>query len=238
MGGLAPGAGRAVGAVLAQADLRDQLVAWEWISRRYDEIWETTVSHLWLTGFAVVVGFVSAMALSIVALRWRRTYAPITWVTGFFYTVPSLALFAFLVPITGLGFVTAQVALVSYTLLILIRNIVAGVDGVPAAVKEAADAMGYTPWRRFLSIELRLATPTIIAGLRVATVTVVGLVTVTSLIGEGGYGIFILDGLRRSFSTPVMLGITLSVVLAIVIDLLLVLIERLLTPWATREGVL
>jgi hypothetical protein len=131
--------------IVAQADLRDQLVSWEWISRRYDQIWDATVSHLWLTVFAVGVGLVISVALSSVALRWRRTYAPITWFTGFLYTIPSLALFAFLVPVMGLGFYTAQVALVSYTLLILIRNIVAGVDGVPASVKEAADGMGYSP---------------------------------------------------------------------------------------------
>ncbi len=222
--------------VLAQADLRDQLVSWEWISRRYDQIWEATLSHLWLTVFAVTVGLIISVALAVVALRWRGTYAPITWVTGFFYTIPSLALFAFLVPITGLGFTTAQIALVSYTLLILIRNIVTGVDGVPTAVKEAADAMGYTPWRRFVSIDLRLATPTIITGVRVATVTVVGLVTITALIGEGGYGVFILDGLRRRFSTPVMLGMVLSLAMALVIDLMLVIIERLLTPWARRAS--
>lgn len=222
--------------VLAQAELRDQLVSWDWISRRYDEIWDATVSHLWLTVFAVGVGFLISVVLSAVALRWRRTYAPIAWVTGFLYTIPSLALFAFLVPLFGLGFVPAQVALVSYTLLILIRNIVAGVDGVPAAVKEAADGMGYGALRRFFAVDLRLATPTIIAGVRIAMVTVVGLVTITALIGEGGYGVFILDGLRRTFPTPVMLGITLSVVLAVSIDLVLILLERMLTPW-TRRGV-
>jgi osmoprotectant transport system permease protein len=224
-----------VSAVLAQADLRDQLVSWEWISRRYDEIWDAAVSHLWLTVFAVAVGFVISVPLAAVALRWRRTYAPIAWVTGFFYTIPSLALFAFLVPILGLGFATAQVALVSYTLLILIRNIVAGVDGVPASVKEAADGMGYTPLRRFVEVDLRLATPTIIAGVRIAAVTVVGLVTITSLVGEGGFGVFILDGLRRTFPTPVVLGVSLSVILAVTIDVALVLVERLLTPWARRE---
>ncbi|MFP4513997.1 MAG: ABC transporter permease [Acidimicrobiales bacterium] len=221
-------------AVLAQAELRDQLVSWDWISQRYDEIWDATVSHLWLTVFAVGVGFVISVVLSAAALRWRRTYAPIAWVTGFLYTIPSLALFAFLVPLFGLGFVPAQVALVSYTLLILIRNIVAGVDGVPAAVKEAADGMGYGALRRFFAVDLRLATPTIIAGIRIAMVTVVGLVTITALIGEGGYGVFILDGLRRTFPTPVMLGITLSVVLAVSIDVVLILVERMLTPWARR----
>jgi osmoprotectant transport system permease protein len=223
--------------VLAQADLRDQLVSWEWISRRYDQIWDATLSHLWLTVFAVGVGFAIAVVLSVIALRWRRSYAPITWFTGFLYTIPSLALFAFLVPVMGLGFYTAQVALVSYTLLILVRNIVAGVDGVPAAVKEAADGMGYTPLRRFFAVDLRLATPTIVAGIRIAAVTVVGLVTVTVLVGEGGYGVFILDGLRRNFSTPIMLGVTLSVVLAIAVDLVLVGVERLLTPWARRKAV-
>lgn len=220
--------------LLAQSSLRDQLVSWSWISERWDEVWDATVAHVQLTVVAVAIGLVIAIVLSALALAWRPLYAPITWVTGFMYTIPSLALFSFLVPIMGLGFATAQVALVSYTLLILVRNIVAGVDGVPAAVKEAADGMGYTPLRRFLAVDLRLATPTIVAGLRIATVTVVGLVTVTALIGEGGYGVFILDGLRRRFSTPIILGTVLSVLLAVVIDVALVLVERALTPWARR----
>jgi osmoprotectant transport system permease protein len=222
--------------VVAQADLRDQLVSWEWISRRYDQIWDATLSHLWLTAFAVGVGFLIAVVLSAIALRWRRTYAPITWFTGFLYTIPSLALFAFLVPIMGLGFYTAQVALVSYTLLILVRNIVAGVDGVSPAVKEAADGMGYTTMRRFFAVDLRLATPTIVAGIRIAAVTVIGLVTITALIGEGGYGVFILDGLNRNFSTPIVLGTMLSVILAVTVDLLLVGVERALTPWSRRKA--
>lgn len=220
--------------VLAQSSLRDQLVSWEWISERWDEVWDATVSHLQLTIVAVAVGLAISVVLSAIALAWRPAYAPITWVTGFLYTIPSLALFSFLVPVIGLGFVTAEVALVSYTLLILIRNIVAGVDGVPAAVKEAADGMGYTPVRRFLAVDLRLATPTIVAGVRIAAVTVIGLVTITALVGEGGYGVFILDGLRRNFSTPIVLGTTLSVLLAITVDVALVLVERALTPWARR----
>lgn len=220
--------------VLAQSSLRDQLVSWEWISERWDEVWDATVSHLQLTIVAVAVGLAISVVLSAIALAWRPAYAPITWVTGFLYTIPSIALFSFLVPVIGLGFVTAEVALVSYTLLILIRNIVAGVDGVPAAVKEAADGMGYTPVRRFLAVDLRLATPTIVAGVRIAAVTVIGLVTITALVGEGGYGVFILDGLRRNFSTPIVLGTTLSVLLAITVDIALVLVERALTPWARR----
>lgn len=220
--------------VLAQASLRDELVSWTWINQRWDQVWDATVEHVQLTVVAVAIGLVIAIVLSGVSLAWRPLYGPITWVTGFLYTIPSLALFSFLVPIMGLGFATAQVALVSYTLLILVRNIVAGIDGVPAAVKEAADGMGYTPLRRFLAVDLRLATPTIVAGVRIAAVTVVGLVTITALIGEGGYGVFIQDGLRRRFSTPIVLGTTLSILLAVTLDVLLVLVERALTPWARR----
>jgi len=125
---------------------------------------------------------------------------------------------------------------VSYTLLILVRNMVAGVDGVPDHVKEAADGMGYTGARRFLSIDLRLATPTIVAGLRIAAVTTVGLVTITALIGQGGYGSLIDDGLSRNFSTPVVVGAVLSVVMAISFDLALVLAEWIVTPWSRRSA--
>lgn len=212
----------------------DSFLWWDWVDDHYEEIWDRTVEHLQLTGTALAIGFVTSVALSIVALRYRPTYAPITWVTGLLYTIPSLALFGFLLPITGFGTTTAVIGLVSYTLLILVRNIVAGVDGVPAAVKEAADGMGYTPRRRFVSVDLRLATPAIVAGLRVATVTTIGLVTVTVLIGAGGYGVLINDGLSRNFSTPIVVGATLSVAMAIGFDLVLLGIERVLTPWARR----
>jgi osmoprotectant transport system permease protein len=202
-----------------------------WIARHGDDVVARTLQHLALTAVAVSVGFALAMALSLAALRWRRTYAPITWVTGALYTIPSLALFALLVPFTGLSFLTAEIGLVSYTLLILVRNIVAGIDGVPRDVREAAVAMGYTRWRLFASVELPLALPVVIAGLRIATVTVVGLVTVTALIGLGGYGFFILDGLQRQFTTPLVLGSVLSVALAVTLDLALLGAERVLTPW-------
>lgn len=214
----------------------ESLIWWEWVVDHGSDIWERTIEHVQLTLWAVGVGFLIAGALAAVALRWRRTYTPITWVTGLLYTIPSLALFTFLIPYTGLGFTTAEVGLVSYTLLILVRNIVAGIDAVPAAVTEAADGMGYTRLRRVLTVDLRLATPTIVAGLRIASVTVIGLVTVTSLVGAGGYGVFILDGLRRNFSTPIMVGTLLSVGLALIVDLSLAAAGRLLTPWARRAA--
>jgi osmoprotectant transport system permease protein len=215
----------------------DSFVWWDWVGRNLDQIWERTVEHLQLTAVALGIGLAISVVLSLIALRWRRTYAPITWVSGILYAIPSVALFAFLVPITGLSFTTAEIGLVSYTLLILVRNIVAGVDGVPAEVKEAADGMGYGRWHRTAAIDLRLATPTIVAGLRIASVTVVGLVTVTALVGSGGYGVFILDGLGRNFTTPIVVGATLSIALAVVLDLTLLGVQRLLTPWTRAQRV-
>jgi osmoprotectant transport system permease protein len=210
----------------------EPLMRWGWIWDHLDEIRTQTVEHFILTGIAVGIGFAISMGLSIVALRFRRTYGPVTWVTGVLYTIPSLALFAFLVPYTGLSTLTAEIGLVSYTLLILVRNIVAGIDGVSPAVREAAVGMGYSRARLFLEIELPLALPVIVAGLRIATITVVGLVTVTAIIGQGGLGLFILDGLRRDFYTPLIVGSVLSVALAVVIDVALAGLERLLSPWS------
>jgi osmoprotectant transport system permease protein len=215
----------------------DSFIWWDWVARHTDEIKAATLEHLRLTLIAVSVGFVLSAVLSVLALSFRWTYGPITWIAGVLYTIPSLALFVLLVPITGFTTLTGEIGLVSYTLLILVRNIVAGVDGVPASVVEAADGMGYTRVRRLFAVDLRLATPTIIAGLRIATVTTIGLVTVTGLIGLGGYGSLIDDGLKRTFSTPIVVGAGLSVVMAIVLDLGLVGLEHVLTPWARRRGV-
>ena len=217
------------------ASRHDRLLSWDWIGDHTDDIWEQTLQHLQLTGYAVGIGLAIAMAMSLVALRWRRAYAPLAALSGALYAIPSLALFAILVPYTGLGFRPVLIALVTYTLLILLRNIVAGIDGVPQSVLDAADGMGYEPWRRFLAVDLRLATPAIIGGIRVATVTVIGLVTVGALVGSGGYGVFINDGLSRSFSTPIIVGGGLSIAMAIAFDLLFVAVQRLVTPWA-RSG--
>ncbi len=209
----------------------EPLVRWQWIPDHAEEIRAATVEHLQLTGSSVAIGFVIAMAMAMVSIRWRFLYGPLAAVAGALYAIPSLALFALLVPFTGLGYRSAQIALVSYTLLILLRNIVAGIDGVPQAVKDAADGMGYEPWRRFLAVDLRLATPTIVSGLRIATVTIIGLVTVAALVGSGGYGTFIDDGLSRQFPTPIVVGAGLSIAMAVAFDVLFVLVQRVLTPW-------
>jgi osmoprotectant transport system permease protein len=220
------------------ADERRSLIWWGWVGDHLDEIWQRTIEHVQLTLIALAIGCLISFALAIVAIRARWTYRPITRFASILYTIPSLALFALLIPFTGLGFVTAEIALVSYTILILVGNTVAGLDAVPAAVKEAADGMGYTRTKRLFTVEIPLALPTIIAGIRVAAVTVIGLVTVAALVGNGGYGALINDGLRRNFPTPIVVGATLSITLALLVDGGLALTQRLLTPWrsAGRSG--
>lgn len=220
--------------MIAQAN--DAFFRWDWVFSHLDDIWEKVLEHLVLTGIALGVGLVISLVLALVALRFRRTYAPITWVTGILYTIPSLALFVALVPFTGFSILTAEVGLVSYTLLILIRNIVAAIDGVDPAVREAAIGMGYGRRRLFVEIELPLALPVIVAGLRIAAVTTVGLVTVTALIGQGGVGSFILTGLGRFFETEIIVGVALSVLIAVTFDLGLILLERALAPWQRRRA--
>ncbi len=212
------------------------LIDWDWISRNLGEIADRTWEHLSLTAVSVALGLVISLGLSAIVLRRRWTYTPITWVTGLLYTIPSLALFALLVPIVGLNATNAVIALTSYTLLIIVRNLVAGIDGVPGPVLEAADGMGYTRRSRFWKMEVPLALPVIIAGLRIATVTTVGLVTVTAVLGLGGYGYFILRGLNTFFWTQILVGVVLSVVLATVLDLGFVWLQRLLSPWARKTG--
>jgi osmoprotectant transport system permease protein len=210
----------------------EPLIRWDWIASHLDEFAFRLGEHVELTVIAVGVGFVIAFALALVILRVPRAEAPITWITGTLYTIPSLALFALLIPYTGFTILTAEIGLVGYTLLILLRNIVRGLRGVPADVREAAVGMGYTRRQLLWGIELPLAMAVIIAGVRVATVTTVGLVTVTALIGQGGFGFLILTGMQRGFFTTEMIaGAVLSVTLAIVADALLVLLQRRLTPW-------
>lgn len=220
--------------ILAQVDR--PVIDVDWLQRNASSVWDRLLEHLYLTGLAVGIGFVVALGLSMIALRYRRTYAPITAFTNILFTIPSLALFAILVPFTGLSVLTAEIALVSYTLLVIIRNLVAGIDGVPAAVKEAADGMGYTDGLRFRRIEVPLALPVIIAGIRIATVTTVGLVTVSAIIGFGGLGFFILRGLQTFFWTPILVGTLGSALLAVALDVAFARLERRLTPWVARRA--
>ncbi len=212
------------------------LIDWAWIASHLDDLWALTVEHVMLTVIAVCVGFAISFLLSLLIVRWRGAYGPITAVAGILYTIPSLALFAALVPITGLTATSALIALVSYTILILVRNIVTGIDGVPVEARDAADGMGFTRGGRLRRVDLPLATPVIVAGLRIATVTTIGLVTVSALIGQGGLGRLISEGLRRAFPTMTITGAVLSVVLAVIADIGFVLALRALTPWSRARG--
>jgi osmoprotectant transport system permease protein len=209
---------------------------WDWVGSHVGEILERVLEHLVLTGIAVGVGLVISALLAGLALRYRRTYGPITWLSAGVYAIPSLALFAFLVPITGFTMLTAQIGLVSYTLLILVRSIVTGIDGVDPAIREAAVGLGYSRRRLLLEVELPLAMPVILTGIRVTAVTTVGLVTITALIGRGGLGFFILRGLGRFFETEIIVGTVLSVALAAALDGLLVVVGRMVAPWTDRRS--
>jgi osmoprotectant transport system permease protein len=209
----------------------EPLILWDWTFNHLPDIAHRVEEHLVLTGIAVGVGFVIAFVLSLAIRQLPGMYSPVTWLTGVMYSIPSLALFALLIPFTGLSIVTAEIGLVSYTLLILVRNIVSGIRSVPPEVRESAVGMGYSDWQLLWRIELPLATAVIIAGLRVALVTTIGLVTVTAVIGQGGLGALIVQGIQQFFATPLVIGAVLSITLAVILDGALVALQHRVTPW-------
>jgi osmoprotectant transport system permease protein len=209
----------------------EPLILWDWTFNHLPDIGHRVVEHLILTFIAVGVGFVIAFVLSLGIRQMPLLYSPVTWVAGVLYSIPSLALFALLIPFTGLSITTAEIGLVSYTLLILVRNIVSGIRSVPPDVRESAIGMGYSDWQLLWKIELPLASSVIIAGVRVALVTTIGLVTVTAVIGQGGLGALIVQGIQQFFATPLVIGAVLSITLAVVLDSLLVALQRSVTPW-------
>ena len=214
-------------------------IRWDWIVDHLDLIGDRLVEHLWLTGLAVGIGILISFPLALLVHRRRRLHGPVAFVTGGLYTIPSLALFSLLVPFTGLSTLTVEIGLVSYTLLILIRNTVTGLYGVDADAKEAALGMGYTNRQMLWRVELPLALPVIVAGIRIATVSTIGLVTVGALVGKGGLGQLMYLGFRRALprTTAVTVGVVLSVALAVVADGVLLLMQRRLMPWARGRRV-
>jgi osmoprotectant transport system permease protein len=213
-----------------------ELIRWSWVGDHLDDIRDYLLQHLQLTFLAVLFGLLIAFPLSLAAIRSPRLYGPILGFTGVLFTIPSLALFVLLIPFTGLSIRTSLIGLTMYTLLILVRNIVEGLRGVDRDVREAAEAMGYTRARQLFRVELPLALPVIMAGIRIATVTTIGLVTITALIGQGGLGQLFIDGFVLNFATPIVVGIVLSALLAFAADLALVGVQRWLTPWARGGG--
>ena len=205
----------------------------DWVADHWgDTLQPALVDHVKLTVIAVAVGFVIALAAALVAHRLRWFETPFGLFAAFLYTVPSLALFQLLVPVTGLTVTTVEVALVGYTLLILFRNILAGLRGVPPDVLEAASGMGLSRRQILTRVELPLALPATLAGVRIATVTTISLATVAAFVLPEGLGAPIFDGLRTFFTTKLIAAGALAVALALVADAALVVVERLVTPWS------
>jgi len=214
------------------------MIDFGWMADHLDELAFRTGQHIVLTAIAVGVGLVISFALAVLAVRRRATYGPILAVTDILYTIPSLALFVVLVSVTGISLLTVEIPLVLYTLVIFVRNIAAGFDSVPRDVLEAANGLGYTGRQRLWRVEVPLAVPLILAGVRLATVSTIALVTVTSILGDnyGGLGFFILEGYRRSFPTELYFGALPSVCLALLADFALARVQRRITPWRTVEA--
>jgi osmoprotectant transport system permease protein len=207
-------------------------ILWDWLFSHVSRFTDAMGQHIELTIAAVAIAFAISLPLGIAAHRWRSVRNPAYVIFGIFYTIPSIALFALLIPYTGLSATTAEVGLVGYAVLIILRNVVVGLDSVPPDVIDAADGMGYRPLARLLRVELPLALPAIFAGLRIATVTTIGLVTITAVIGLGGLGQLILEGLVDNFRTPLVVATVLSIALALVADLALAGVQRVALPWS------
>ncbi|MFL5910692.1 MAG: ABC transporter permease [Gaiellaceae bacterium] len=215
---------------------RNGTFCWDWVSSHWGStLRPALIDHIELTLIAVGIGFVIAIAAALLAYRFRWLETPLIGLWAFFYTIPSIALFQLLVPVTGITRLTAEVALVSYTLLVLFRNTVTGLREVPESVRESARAMGFTPRQVFLRVELPLAAPAIFAGLRVATVTVIGLATIAAYIIDQGLGKPIFDAIGTQFKTELLAASVLAAALALVADTVIVLIQRVVTPWTAAR---
>ncbi|HEY4227164.1 MAG TPA: ABC transporter permease [Candidatus Limnocylindrales bacterium] len=208
------------------------MIDWSWIGDHVGAIAGRLGQHLELTAIALAVGFAISLALAIFSVRVRRVRPIVIGIAGIVFTIPSLALFSALVPVIGLSLLTVEVPLVLYTLVIYVRNIVAGLESVPQDVLEAADGMGYTRNERLTRVELPLAVPLMIAGLRLASVSTIGLVTISGVLGQsfGGLGFFIFE--RPTFATEILVGAVGSIALAISVDVLIGRLQRRLTPWS------
>ncbi|MGI5250987.1 ABC transporter permease [Actinacidiphila glaucinigra] len=215
---------------------QDCLAANEWICgefvrTRSQELLDAGAEHLWITAASVAAGVLLALPLALLARRWRAAQGPVLGVTTVLYTIPSLALFSLLVPVFGISASVVVTGLTLYSLTILVRNFLAGLDAVPEDAREAARGMGYGPIRLLWEVELPLALPAVMAGVRIATVATISLTTVGSIVGYGGLGNLIKEGMPSFFKAEVLTASVICVVFALVADLLLLGLQRLLTPW-------
>ena len=218
----------------SSCEVHNHLFCWSWVQHNWSPVlWPALRQHVYLAVIAVSIGFAISLTLALIAHRYRRIEQPTILVTTFLYTIPSLALFELLVAPVGANLYAAEIALVSYTLLILFRNILTGLRGVPAEVLDAAEGMGMTRRQALLRVELPLALPAIVAGLRIAVVTIIALATIVYTIYDSGLGVPIHTALGEGpFKTELIAAGALTILLAVLADGLLVLTQRALTPWA------
>jgi osmoprotectant transport system permease protein len=205
---------------------------WSWIPQNWSIIWPYTLDNLLLGLVPPLIGLVIAVPVGIACVAKRWLYPPVLSLTSALYALPSLALFVVLIAYTGLGNLTVIIPLTLFSLCVLIPNVVDGLRSVSEPVRQAATAMGFTQLRRLVQVELPLAVPVVIAGLRVAVVSSISLASLGQLIGVSSLGYFFIDGLQRDFPTEIYVGLGLTILLALLCDLTLVTLRTLLTPWA------
>ncbi len=208
----------------------------DYLRRSGGEVWEHLQIHTTLTVEAMLIAIALALPLAMIARRSPRLSGPILGLTGVLYTVPSFALFALLAPFTGIGRTTVLIGLVAYALLVLVRNTLVGLQGVDPDIVDAARGLGYSPTRLLLTVELPNALPSIVAGLRIATVSTVALVTVGVVVGYGGLGQLMFRGMQSNYRAQIATSALLCLALALVLDLLLVLAARWAMPWARSRA--
>jgi osmoprotectant transport system permease protein len=202
-----------------------------------DRFWPRVVEHIELTLIAMAFGIVIAFVMALLAYRYTKLELPFANISALFYTIPSIALFQILVPVTGIGWTTVEIALISYTLLILFRNTLTGLQEVPDETKEAAEGMGLTRRQSLVRVELPLAVPAIIAGIRVATVTTISLATVGAFITPLGLGAPIFSAIQTGANTEFVAASLLAIALALIADVLIVMLQRFLTPWVRARSI-
>lgn len=208
------------------------MIDWQWIADNQGQIAALLWQHTLLVAVSLFFGTALTGILIGLTLRWPASAPALLGLCGVLFTIPSLALFILLIPFTGLSLTTSVIGLTLYSLLILLRNVVAGIEKLPSDVLESARALGYTRWYRFVDVELHLIMPSLFAGLRIASVTLVGLVTVTALIGQGGLGQLLLSGFNQDFLTPIVVSVVLSLLLSFIFDSLIARLGYWVTPWA------
>jgi len=207
------------------------MIDWQWLTDNSAMIGELTLQHLQMVLLSLALGTGITALMLLVSIAWPAVAGPLISVSGVLFTIPSLALFILLLPWTGLSMTTSVIGLTLYSLLILLRNVLAGMQKLPAEVLESARALGYTRFGRFIDIEIFLILPSLFAGLRVASVTLVGLVIVTALIGQGGLGQLMILGFNQNFLTPIMVSLLLSLVLSLLLDFAITHLGYRLTGW-------